>query len=93
MIRSFQQEAGEKAVDDQEESETAAASYGPESEDYLCLERLVADLVSSSFLIHRETSLCNNATLGEEFIWCIGLCFLVIKGNYQICTSYGLGCL
>ncbi|CAH2064478.1 unnamed protein product [Thlaspi arvense] len=29
----------------QQEEETGAASYGPESEEYLCLQRLVADLV------------------------------------------------
>ncbi|KAL1223906.1 hypothetical protein V5N11_007302 [Cardamine amara subsp. amara] len=38
------EEAGEKTID--HEDETTAALYDPESEEYLCLERLVADLGS-----------------------------------------------
>lgn len=48
MLREIQ--SGEETVVDHDE--TADALYGPESKEYLCLERLVADLVTSSFLVH-----------------------------------------
>lgn len=50
ILLKFLQEVGEEAV--VVHDETADALYGSESKEYLCLERIVADLVSSSFLVH-----------------------------------------
>ncbi|KAL1223907.1 hypothetical protein V5N11_007302 [Cardamine amara subsp. amara] len=73
------EEAGEKTID--HEDETTAALYDPESEEYLCLERLVADLVgllgmksvhvkhlAGNILVEVSESLVESGSQWDDFI-------------------------
>ncbi|CAA7019431.1 unnamed protein product [Microthlaspi erraticum] len=90
-----------------EAGENGAASYGPESKEYLCLERLVADLVgllgvksvhvqhlAGSILVEVSESLVESGSQWDDFIRL--LCDSLHLAFIEICpipaASYETGC-